>query len=151
MQACACCFGCHGKLRSEVPDDVGSGDERPILVRSDSFGGIAVEGRVVERTVVSNFRTNLDLGREPVLPAQRRVSIGVRDSGPLSVWVVEVFGAQRKVVQLVRRIVDVKKKGLCIAGAGQRATGYGGVAKLARPAAPRSVRSIERQKLRAER
>src|SRR5271154_3189917 len=107
--------GCHGKLRLEMPDQIGSSDECPVLVRSDSLGGIAVEGRVVERTVVSNFGTNLDLRREPVLPAQRRVSIGVRDSGALSVRIIEVFGAQRKVVQFVRRIIDVKKEGLSVA------------------------------------
>src|SRR5579859_4952182 len=52
----------------EVDDQVGSADHRVAPGGSDAGVGIAVEGRRVERPVVGDLRTHLDLRREPVLP-----------------------------------------------------------------------------------
>src|SRR5579885_1227754 len=55
---------------SEVDDDVRRSDEGGILVRSDAEVRVAVEGRRIQRSVEGEFGPDLDLRREPVLPAQ---------------------------------------------------------------------------------
>jgi len=80
-------------LRSEVDDDIARGDDRIIPGRRNSRVGVAVERRGVERAIVGDFGTHLDLRRQPVLPAQRDVEIARGSPGPLSLHVVVPFGA----------------------------------------------------------
>ena len=126
--------------RSEVDDHIGGADNRVVTGRSNSRIGVAVERRRVQRLVVSDFRTELDLRRKPVLPASRDVYVAGGDAGTLAVMVVEPLGAEREVVQLVWRIVDVEQEGLLVGPASQ----HRGIRTK------RGARRIERNKLRAE-
>ena len=76
-----------------------------------------------------------------MLPAARNVNIARLGAGPLSFHVVIPFETQGKVVQFVRRIVEVSQERLRRSGAGQHR----------RTIALRKVRRIERDDLRAER
>jgi len=121
------------ELRSEVDDEITGRDDRPISGRCYSGVGVTIERIRINRAIIADLRTNLDLRREPVLPAQSRIGITSLDAGALSLHVVEKFGAKGKVVQLVRRIIDVQKKRLCVGSACQR----GGAIAL------RRVRGVE--------
>jgi hypothetical protein len=59
------------KIQSEMPDDVGRTDHRPVLGGSDPSIGIAIESRrIIQSLIVGHFWPDLDLRREPVLPAE---------------------------------------------------------------------------------
>jgi hypothetical protein len=72
--------------RSEVPDQVRRCDDFPVLGGSYDPASysrrrgieVAVEGIRVERMIVGYFRANLDLRREPVLPADREIGVACR-------------------------------------------------------------------------
>src|SRR5271156_881591 len=126
---------------SEVDDHVACCDDRPTSGWSDARIGVAIEGQLVKRLVVGDFRTELDLRREPMLPGERYVRIVRCNSGTLPLRVHEEFSTEGKVVQLVRGIIDVEQEGLLVGGAGERHS----VTAMCR------VRSIKRDKLRTER
>ena len=83
-------------ISSEVNDEVGGANDGIAPVGSYSRIDVAIERRGVERTIVGDLGTDLDLRREPVLPAERDIGISSRDAGALSLRIVEIFGAQRK-------------------------------------------------------
>ena len=107
-------------LGSEVNDQIGGADERIVPVRRNAGSGITVERRRIERSVVGDFRTDLDLRREPMLPAKGHVGVAGGDAGALAVVIVEPLCADRKVVQPVGRIVDVEQERLLVGPASQR-------------------------------
>jgi hypothetical protein len=83
-----------GTPNLEVDDQVGRADHRVTPVGSDAGVGVAVEGRRIERLVVRDLRTHLDLRRQPVLPAPRNVDIARLGAGPLAFHVVVPFQPQ---------------------------------------------------------
>src|SRR5580698_7733228 len=69
----------------EVPDDVCGTNDGILAGGSDRRDCIevAVEGRRVDRVVISYLGTELDLRRQPVLPADAKVHIAGFHSGAL--------------------------------------------------------------------
>src|ERR1700730_4523226 len=81
------------RSRSEVPDDVRRTDPGERLGGSDEPVGVAVEGRRVERAVIGDLRTDLDLRREPVLPAEPGFDIAGLGAGALAFHVIVELAA----------------------------------------------------------
>jgi hypothetical protein len=88
--------------RLEVPDNVPRDDRDGMFVA-------VVEGRCIQRMVPGNFGTDLNLRREPMLPAKRPVIIGRRKAGAPAVDVVKEFSAQGNIVQRRELVVQVEK------------------------------------------
>jgi hypothetical protein len=63
-----------------MEDEVAGCDHGPVSRRRYSRIGIAVERIGIDRAIISDFGTNLDLRREPMLPGQCDVSIVGYDS-----------------------------------------------------------------------
>ena len=87
---------------SEVEDKVARCDDRPIPGWGYSRVSIPVKRIGIDRTVVADLRTNFDLRRVPMLPAQRRIDVLRLNAGAVPLHVVVIFGAKGKVVQFVR-------------------------------------------------
>ena len=102
---------------------------------------IAVEGHAIQRLVERNLGPDLDLGREPVLPANTALDVGGLGAGALPLRIVERFEAERDVVQRLRLVVQIHHARVDIC----RAREQGGVAALG------EARRIERHVLRRER
>ena len=102
---------------SEVPDQVHRADPGKIPVRGDCAApsrcrcciGIAVEGVGVEGVIVNHFGTNLDLWREPMLPANTEVDITRLHARALALHVVIEFRAEGDVVQGRDLVVQIRQ------------------------------------------
>ncbi len=105
--------------RSEVPDQVHRRDPGKISVWSDCRHpagcgrrariGIAVERVGVDGVIVDHLRTNLDLRREPMLPADAEVGIARLHARALALQVVIEFGTERDVVQGRDLVVQIRQ------------------------------------------
>jgi hypothetical protein len=122
-------------------DQVGGADHRIVSVRSNTGVHIAIEGVCIERAIVGDFRTHLDLRRKPVLPAARNIHIARLNTGALALHVVIPFRPEGEVVQLVRRVIEIGQEGLR-----RRST-----CESRRVVALRKVRCVERYEIWAER
>ena len=87
-------------LYLEMPDHVGGPDNSVIF-------GAGVKGVSAVRPVIAEFRADLDLRRQPVLPANGEIVVRRRGAGALSLRIVIDFGPEREVVQWIGRIVEV--------------------------------------------
>ena len=87
-------------MASEVPDKVAGPDHSIVL-------GAAVEGVRAVRTIVADFGTRLELGRQPMLPADRELIVGRRRARALALRIVIEFRPEREVIQRLRRVVEV--------------------------------------------
>src|SRR5579862_1165668 len=57
-------------VRSELKDEIRREDVGVAVIRRDARVGVAVEGGRVERAIEADLGTDVDLGREPVLPTE---------------------------------------------------------------------------------
>src|ERR1700759_505869 len=89
----------HGLLTSEVNDDVCRADEGVVAVSRDAEVGVAVERERIQRLVVGKLRPDLDLRREPMLPADAGLEIRRLGAGALTLHVVVPLNSVGDVVE----------------------------------------------------
>src|SRR5579863_3335281 len=106
-------------LTSEVNDDVSRSNEGVVAGGRDAHVGVAVEGERIERLVVGKFRPDLDLRREPVLPADAGFDVPRPGAGSLTLYVVEKLTPPGDVVERCRLVVQVKRCGVPVGVAGK--------------------------------